>query len=201
MSEDKKKKLTVKEQVFVNEYLKCFNGAQAARAANYSKRSIYSIASENLRKPHIRAEIERRLAEVEMSSVEVLARLSTQARGSQEPFVQVDENGNVSFDFSSENAKQNFHLIKKFEMQRKRRVDKNTSNEWEDENVRIELHDPQRALELLGKYHKLFADSSQQPMFNLQIDYSKLTAQQVIAIKNAKSNEEILAIISDPSTS
>lgn len=52
--------LTAKQAQFVNEYLVNLNGTQAAIRAGYSKRTARAIASENLRKPEIAAEIARR---------------------------------------------------------------------------------------------------------------------------------------------
>jgi len=51
--------LTTKQQQFVLHYLTDakFNGAKAARLAGYSEDSAYSIATENLRKPAIKAAI------------------------------------------------------------------------------------------------------------------------------------------------
>lgn len=159
----KNSKLTNKEKVFIDEYLKCFNAAQAARNAGYAKRSIYSIASENLRKPDIREEIDRRMAEVHMSSAEVLARLSDHARGSHRPFVKVNKDGFIYFDFSNPEATEHMYLIKKIESKRTRRIEgKGEDAEvWEDEWVKVELHDPQHALEMLGKYHKLFTEKKE----------------------------------------
>lgn len=158
--EEKKRKLTNKEKVFIDEYLKCFNGADAARKAGYSEASIYSIAYENLRKPEIREELDRRMEEVHMSSAEVLARLSDQARGSHRPFVRISDDGFVYFDFSNPEAIDNLHLVKKIETKRSRRVEGKgeDAENWEDEWVKVELHDPQGALAMLGKYHKLFVD-------------------------------------------
>lgn len=157
---EKKQKLTNKEKVFIDEYLKCFSGADAARKAGYSENSIYTIASENMRKPHIRAEIDSRMAEIHMSSAEVLARLSDQARGSHRPFMKISEDGFVYFDFSNPEAIDNMHLVKKIETKRTRRLEGKgeDAENWEDEWVRVELHDPQGALAMLGKYHKLFVD-------------------------------------------
>lgn len=70
MSEEKQ--LTRKQQVFVDEYLKCWNAAEAARRAGYSERSAYSQGWENLRKPEIKAEIDKRLDEAHMSADEAL---------------------------------------------------------------------------------------------------------------------------------
>lgn len=52
--------MTFKEQRFCSEYVKHnHNGSEAARAAGYSEHTAAEIASENIRKPHIKEEIER----------------------------------------------------------------------------------------------------------------------------------------------
>ncbi|EMO4163949.1 terminase small subunit [Morganella psychrotolerans] len=48
---------------FCHEYIVDLNGTQAAIRAGYSEKSAAQIASENLRKPHIRAHIKRLAAE------------------------------------------------------------------------------------------------------------------------------------------
>lgn len=52
-----------KQKKFVEEYLKCLNGSEAARRAGYSVRCAHQQAYENLRKPYIRAAIDQGLAE------------------------------------------------------------------------------------------------------------------------------------------
>ena len=44
---------------FIEEYIKCPNGSEAARRAGYSPRTAHQIAYENLRKPHIRKIIQK----------------------------------------------------------------------------------------------------------------------------------------------
>lgn len=53
-------KLRDKQERFVQEYLVDLNETQAAIRAGYSKKTAAAIGYENLRKPHIRAEIEKR---------------------------------------------------------------------------------------------------------------------------------------------
>lgn len=57
------KKLTAKQQRFVEEYLIDLNATQAAIRAGYSVESAADIGSENLRKPNIRACVDKALAE------------------------------------------------------------------------------------------------------------------------------------------
>lgn len=55
-------KLTAKQERFVEEYLVDLNATQAALRAKYSKKTAAFIGAENLKKPKIKAEIERRMA-------------------------------------------------------------------------------------------------------------------------------------------
>ncbi len=54
---------TKKQRVFMIEYLKRFNGTDAARRAGYSRRCAHQQAYENLRKPKIRQAIDKGLDE------------------------------------------------------------------------------------------------------------------------------------------
>jgi len=53
------KKLTIKQQRFVKEYIKNGNGMQAAIKAGYSKKTSGEMAYENLNKPQIKLKIEK----------------------------------------------------------------------------------------------------------------------------------------------
>ena len=56
---DKKKKLTVKQKNFINEYLVDFNASKAALRAGYSEHTAFRIGQENLHKPTIMQEISK----------------------------------------------------------------------------------------------------------------------------------------------
>ena len=56
-------KLTPKQKRFIEEYLIDLNATQAAIRAGYSEKTAYAIGEENLRKPVIKAEVERLQAE------------------------------------------------------------------------------------------------------------------------------------------
>lgn len=151
---------TNRQKVFVERYTTHWNGARAAREAGYSSKTAKEMAYENLTKPHIRVAIEAKLKEKAMTSDEVLARLAEIGRGTLDTFLVVGDDGFAALDFSGD-AQDQVHLIKKIRSKRTRRAgtdEKGKPFPWEDENVEIELHDPQRALELLGKHHKLFND-------------------------------------------
>lgn len=52
--------LTPKQERFVDEYMIDLNATQAALRAGYSEKTSYSIGQENLKKPEISKEIEKR---------------------------------------------------------------------------------------------------------------------------------------------
>lgn len=54
-------KLTVRQQRFIDEYLRHQNAARAAIAAGYSERTAKEMGSENLAKPHIKKRIDEAL--------------------------------------------------------------------------------------------------------------------------------------------
>ncbi len=55
-------RFTVKQRIFIKEYLKVYNGSEAARRAGYSIKCAHQQGYENLRKPKIKEIIVRRLA-------------------------------------------------------------------------------------------------------------------------------------------
>ena len=56
-------KLTLKQQRFVNEYVKTGNGAQSAIKAGYSEKAAKELAYETLTIPHVQAKIEKVMSE------------------------------------------------------------------------------------------------------------------------------------------
>ncbi|WP_167800805.1 terminase small subunit, partial [Limosilactobacillus fermentum] len=79
------KKLTLKQQRFVDEYIISGNATQAAIKAGYSKKTANRIATENLSKPVIKTAIDKRNAEIQsektMDMQEVMELLASIARG------------------------------------------------------------------------------------------------------------------------
>ena len=78
-------KLTQKQQRFVDEYIISGNATQAAIKAGYSKRSAQQTGAENLLKPVIKAELDRRNAEIKSAKTadmqEVMEYLASVMRG------------------------------------------------------------------------------------------------------------------------
>lgn len=130
--------LTKKRRVFVEEYLQCWNSAEAARRAGYSERTARTIGSKLLTIIDIAKEIEKRISEKAMAADEVLIRLADQARSSIGDYI--TQTGGINI----EKVISQGHLVKSYNITTTGR--------------RIELHSSQRALELLGKRHALFIE-------------------------------------------
>ena len=133
--------LSRKQQVFVEEYLRCWNASEAARRAGYSPKTAYSIGHENLRKPEIAQAIEARVAEKTMSADEVLVRMAEQARAGYAPYLTPD-----GVDLERMIADGKAHLIKGFKETAHGQV--------------VEFYDAQTALVQIGKHYGLFTDKS-----------------------------------------
>lgn len=154
--------LSAKQQVFVREYLTCWNATEAARRAEYSgnDKTLASVGWENLRKPEIAAEIKARLAERVMSADEVLDRFSEQARAAYSRYLTPD--GTVDLHRLIADGKA--HLIKKIKPGR-------YGNE-------IEFYDAHSARELLGKHHKLWADKLEVDVRNVPFAADELAQSE-----------------------
>lgn len=139
--------LTNKQEAFINEYLMCFNASEAAIKAGYSVRSAGSIGHENLNKPEIAEEIQKRVQERTMAADEVLMRLSDQARGAAQYLVEIK--GTMPFlNWERLEAEGKLHLIKKLSYDR-------------DGRPQVEFYDAQNALVQIGRILSLFKDNVQ----------------------------------------
>jgi phage terminase small subunit len=137
-------RLNDKGKLFIEEYLVDFHATQAAIRAGYSQRTAYSIGSRLLKKVEIRAEVDRRLADLTMSKHEVLARLTRHARGSLQDVMAMDADGQYYIDLAQCARAGKMDLIKSVTISKGR--------------VRVEQYDAQAALALLGKHYRLFVE-------------------------------------------
>jgi phage terminase small subunit len=136
--------LTYKQRLFVHYYLgeSKGNATDAARRAGYRRPN--EAGPRLAVKGGIRARIDAQLAGPALAANEVLARLSEQASSSIEPFLRIDSRGRATLDLAKARKLNKLHLIKKLKRGKF--------------GLEIELYDAQKALELLGKYHRLFAE-------------------------------------------
>lgn len=153
--EARPKKLTRKQQVFINEYLKVFNGAEAARRAGYSETSARQRAEELLSNSDISLQIQARLSEIHMSADEALEILAAHARGDIGQFT--DRLGQLDLQAAKEAGLS--RLIKKFKQRTITKIGKKeTDEDTEIHDVEIELYDAQSAVEKILKIHGKFID-------------------------------------------
>lgn len=168
----KKKKLTKKESVFVEEYIRCWNGARAARLAGYGAKNDRQTAYELLTKPYIREAMNERLKQIRMETDEIYARLSDMARSNiadlMEPYDVpiLDKDGvnlgsRQAMKLKSDALEKYGHLIKA--------INPTPNGDW-----KIELYSKKEALELMGKTWSIFVDRDEkgkpiQPVVNVYI--------------------------------
>lgn len=134
--------LPPKQRLFVEEYLACLNAAEAARRAGYSVKTARSQGQRLLTYADIAAAIQAGLALRAMPADEVLARLADMARADIRDLFNFDDAGEMTGLRLTRDAP--LHLIKSV-----------TPTRY---GTKIEVHDQQAALALLGKHHGLFVD-------------------------------------------
>jgi len=138
-----KERLTGKQQAFAEHYVATLNGTKAAELAMYSgsRATLAAIAYENLRKPHIVAEINRQFKKrTRMTDDEIVMRLEAMASANLGDFYQPGSDRQVDM----EKFKEMGHLVQSFKQ-----------NQY---GASITLHNPLKALELLGKTKAMFVE-------------------------------------------
>lgn len=143
--------LSDQQRAFCDAYVVHPKGARAAREAGYSPHSAAEQAYDLLRKPQIRAYIDKRLAERGFTAERVLRELEICGASDISDYV-IDDYGHVSL---SEDANP--------DAMRAVRTIKRVCKTDEDGNLtvttEIGLWDKPGSLQLLGKRHKLFTDT------------------------------------------
>lgn len=90
-------KLTAKQRLFADEYIKSGNATQSAIKAGYSSKTVRSIGQENLTKPDIKAYIDAKMSEIESHKIadakEVLQYLTRVLRGEEKEEIPDNVNG------------------------------------------------------------------------------------------------------------
>ena len=152
--------ITPQMLLFVDHYIICMNGTEAARLAGYNgtDESLAVMASRLLRNVKVLTEISKRLEKYTMSANEVLIHLTDVARGDLADAL--NEWGGIDPLEAKRRGKS--HLIKRFKHKRKTittttKDGENESEILEDEHE-IEMYDRMDALKTLAKFHSLIAD-------------------------------------------
>jgi len=150
------KNLTDKQQAFINHYIQIWNATEAARRAGYqgNDNTLAVVGHENLRKPNVCNEIERRMQENAMEANEVLSRLSDQARADMGDFLDVRHNY-AALDLEKAKELGLLRHVKKFKVSAR--------------GTEVELYSSQAALQTLAKAHGLLKETQINVNINLEI--------------------------------
>lgn len=150
-------KLSEKQKLFVECYLKHLNATQAAIEAGYSQKTAGSIGQENLTKPEIQKLIQesmdKRAKKVQVTAEEVLSELKKMAFIDLAGFYTEDVNGNrviKKLEDLTDAQKASLLEIREDEII--------IAGQKLGTNIKIKLHDKLKALELIGRHLKMFTD-------------------------------------------
>ena len=143
--------LTKKQKIFVDEYLIDLNATQAAIRAGYSPDTAGSIGSENLKKPEIRARIEKAMAErskrTGINQDRIIMELAKIALLNPKGLVNFDE-ATIKEDATDEDVAAVASVkVKRF-----------PTKDGEGGEREVKMYDKTKALELLGRHLGMFKD-------------------------------------------
>lgn len=144
-------KLTNKQKKFIDEYLVDLNATQAAIRAGYKEKAAYRTGAENLRKPQIQEEIQKRMQErqqrTEVTQDMVVKELAAIAFARATDYVEIRSNGvcgTVVIKPTTDLSDQQIRAIAGI---------KEGAN-----GIEIKLNDKEKALELLGRHLGMWND-------------------------------------------
>jgi phage terminase small subunit len=142
---------SIKQRVWLEEYLRCWNATEAARRAGYAQPNVSGPTN----KTRFAEEIEQAIAEKVMTAEQALALLSDQARADLSPFITA---GGLDVDAMVEAGLG--HLVKGV----KRVVTKF------DDRREVEIYDKQAALKIVLDHHTRGASGrSDDPLHLVQV--------------------------------
>lgn len=172
------KKLTTKQQLFVEEYLISGNATDAARKAGYKgdDATLRVVGSQNITKHNIAIIIKERLNGRAIDADTTLQSLSDIATGDLSDFITVQGRLPI-LDFEKAEKAGKLNLIKKLTMA--------------DGKISFELYSKQRALETLAKYHGLLntkIDMSHSGAVKHTHDFASLSDDELDDIINEGNN-------------
>jgi hypothetical protein len=145
--------LNKRQAAFIEFYIQTFNQTKAAKLAGYATPHV--DGNRLLSDARIKRAVNMRFASVRADTDEVLARVSVFARADIADFLA--ENGGLDIDAARERGIT--IAIKKYKVKTRR----NLRTDHVETEIEFELHDPLRANELLGKYHRLWDSAERKP--------------------------------------
>lgn len=181
--EGRTQRLTQKQETFCVKYFELGNAAEAARLAKYSPKTAAVIGRENLQKLTIQARLQELRQKVEdasiMNVVERKQILTEIGRANLVDFVEVGQDGAW---FNIDKTNLNTRAIQS--VQSKTVVGKDGADDAVF--IRVNLHDPTKAIDLLNKMDKIYSDGAQ-----VNIDNRKLE----ITVQSEKARNLLTEIV------
>lgn len=182
--------LNKRQQLFIAYYCESWNATEAARRAGYSAKAASVTGYDNLRNPKIKAEIDRRIAEI-MPKGEVVQRLAAMARAD---FTDFSQSGPEAIVISTETRRHGKTImveqrtitrnVVRLDLEKAAQLHKlGLIKKYKiktDGSVEVEFHDAQAALDKLAKMHGLYNDKdvSKKPEDQQPYDDQALAALQ-----------------------
>lgn len=158
-------KLTSKQRLFVEEYLVDLNATQAYLRAGYkvsekvAQANSARVLSNAMVSAAVKDGIEKKLLKIEVTTEKIIQQISIIANGSLSYFLKIDRaTGTATIDLSRANNEQ-LQCIAEYQYEEV--IERTGSGTQRVRKVRIKLCDNLRALEMIGKYLKLFSDNHQ----------------------------------------
>jgi phage terminase small subunit len=159
---DQERKLTLKQLKFVAEYLVDLNATKAAIRAGYSRRTASSIGEENLRKPEIQKEIEKRMDDIledrAVMTLRVIRELECIAFSDISHYVEFDNGETRLKPLQDMDTRALASVVMDENVIRKGNDIVKTDNK-----LRVKMHDKIKALELLARYLGILNEKNDTP--------------------------------------
>ena len=186
-------KAQAKQAIFVREYMIHRNGTKAAIAAGYAPRSASVTSCRLLRNAKVQSTVaeltDERLDRLEITADTVLQELAKIAFANMKDYLAVETDGSISVDVSQISPNQASALADL-------RIDVFVSEKGRIRRRRVRLASKTRALELLGKHLKLWADRTEAKHEHMEglADRIKKARERVV---RGMSEEELEAKIKE----
>lgn len=176
------KPLNPKQERFCKEYLIDFNATQAAIRAGYSKQTAYSIGQRLLKNVEVKRFLEskgKQLAtKLEISQERTLREIARMAYSDIRNIYNNDGSVKAVHELDDDTAA----AISSVEIDEQ----VNGKSKVKTRTKKFRFHDKTKAVEMLAKHFHIYQDITPTVVVNNQIDLSKLTADELLALLNLK---------------
>lgn len=165
-------KLTPKQELFITEYMKDLNATQAAIRAGYKEENARQIGAENLSKPYIKSEIDKRLKQLTeqcgVTAEMVIREIAKIGFANITDYLKVDdfeyiagyendEDGKPDYDKPIKKTYRGVEVFKTENVALEKLSAVGEIRQTKD-GISLKMHDKMKALEMLGRNLKLFTD-------------------------------------------